>query len=429
MKLHNKILIGLLSGVTTGMFAQWLTSGNPYLHKQLSTAIELFIAPFGQLFLRLILMVLIPLVVSALILGVTQLGKSNNIGSVGFITFKYAIGLGFIAAIIGLVLVNVIKPGAGLDRSQIELITTSNDTSHEKSNKQLSDVIYNLVPKNPIEEMAFATRTDSKGGGMISIMFFSVFFAYALSKCSLESQKHVTNLLQAIYDACLNVISIAMKIAPYGVGCLMFTLVYKMGFLIIKLLSKYVMTVLIGLSIQQFIVYSIVITLFTPMKPLQFFKKIKSVMFTGFSTSSSHATMPHTLDVAQKKLKLTPSISRFVITLGATCNQNGSALYEGITVLFLAQAYGIDLTFMDQTILIFLSIIASVGTAGAPGGSIPFLAIVLQTVGVPASGILLILGLERLLDMFRTVVNVSGDVVLACWVDYSAKKNDKAVSP
>jgi DAACS family dicarboxylate/amino acid:cation (Na+ or H+) symporter len=228
-----------------------------------------------------------------------------------------------------------------------------------------------------------------------------------------------------VYDVLMKIIGYAMKLAPIGVAGLIFTTTSQLGFKIVSILSLYVIAVLLGLLIHFFVTYGLIIKYAIKRNPIHFFKEISEVIITAFSTSSSNATLPTSIRNSIEKLKLDKDIANFVLTVGSTANQNGTALYEGVTVLFLAQFYGIDLSISQQLLVVFLSILAGVGTAGVPGGSLPLVIMVLMTVGIPAESIGIILGVDRILDMSRTVVNVTGDIVLAGWID-TTEKNRKA---
>jgi DAACS family dicarboxylate/amino acid:cation (Na+ or H+) symporter len=229
-------------------------------------------------------------------------------------------------------------------------------------------------------------------------------------------------LLEGVYDTVMVILQFSMRLAPYGVAGLVFSLVALFGFDILASLVWYVGTVILGLLLQAAVVYSIALWTIAGRSPIAFFRSISEAVLTAFATSSSSATLPTALRVTEENLGIAPQVSRFVLTVGATANQNGTALYEGITVLFLAQVFGIELTLVQQATVVMLSILAGVGTAGVPGGSLPLVVIVLQSVGVPAAGIGIILGVDRLLDMCRTSLNVTGDIVIAACVDRNSKK-------
>ncbi|MGH9782590.1 MAG: dicarboxylate/amino acid:cation symporter, partial [Terriglobia bacterium] len=226
----------------------------------------------------------------------------------------------------------------------------------------------------------------------------------------------VTAVLEGVYEAVAKIIDLVMCLAPYGVFALLFTMTARFGFSLLESLVWYVVTVIAALSIQQFVVYSLILRLLARTNPLDFFRRIRTVILTAFCTSSSNATLPTALQVARDNLQLPPSISNFVLTIGATANQNGTALYEGVTVLFLAQVFGVDLSLDQQLYVLLLAVLAGVGTAGVPSGSIPFIMLILTQVNVPMEGIAIILGIDRILDMCRTVLNVTGDLVAATYI-------------
>jgi DAACS family dicarboxylate/amino acid:cation (Na+ or H+) symporter len=272
-----------------------------------------------------------------------------------------------------------------------------------------------MIPENPLQEAVGALDGTSKGNGMIAVMFFALILGGALS-VSGERTKTLVSLLEGLFDVSMTVIGWAMKIAPYGVACLLFTITSQVGYDILKTLGWFVATALAAMALQMLVVYPFMIRFVANRNPWQFYKDISDALLTGFATSSSSATLPTALRVADEKLWLPNEISQFVLTIGATGNQNGTALYEGVVVLFLAQVFGVDLTISQQATVVLMSMLAGVGTAGVPGSSIPLIVLVLQSVGVPGEGIGIILGIDRILDMCRTVLNVGGDLVLAACV-------------
>jgi DAACS family dicarboxylate/amino acid:cation (Na+ or H+) symporter len=254
---------------------------------------------------------------------------------------------------------------------------------------------------------------------MLPLMVFAVIFGIAVSRLPLregETEVLLVRVFEQIFDACMRIVHFVMRLAPIAVFAIVFNTAFTFGTGVIASLLFYVVTVVAGLLIQQFGVYSALLWTVARRSPVDFFRKCREVYLYAFSTASSNATLPLSLDVAENVLRLPPRISRFVLTVGSTADQNGTALFEGVTVLFLAQAYGLDLTFGQQLRVMVMSIIAGVGTAGIPGGSLPMVLIVAQSVGIPAEGMALILGVDRFLDMCRTAVNVSGDLVIAALV-------------
>jgi len=270
---------------------------------------------------------------------------------------------------------------------------------------------------NAIEEAASAF--NSPRGGMLAVMFFALMFGIALASTRAEKAEPVTRFLEGMYEVLMKLIGWAMVAAPIGVAALMCSTTATLGTKFLEPLAKYVAVVIIGLALHQFGVYSLILRFLVGVNPLTFFKRIQEVMATAFATASSNATLPTTLKVSQEKVGVSKEVSNFVLTLGSTANHNGTALFEGITVLLMAQFFGIDLTLGQQVIVMLMSILAGIGTAGVPGGSLPLIVLVMQSVGIPGEGIGIILGVDRILDMCRTTVNVTGDIVVASYISKS----------
>jgi DAACS family dicarboxylate/amino acid:cation (Na+ or H+) symporter len=275
--------------------------------------------------------------------------------------------------------------------------------------------------------MVGALDGSSPGGGMLAVMFFALMFGIAITLAP-ERTKPLVMVLEGLYDVVMVLIGFAMRLAPFGVAGLVFSLTAALGFDILKTLVWYVATALAGLGFHLVVVYSGVVGLFSRYSPRQFFSRIGEAMVTAFGTSSSNATLPTALRVAEHNLGVHREVCGFVLTVGSTANQNGTALYEGVTVLFLAQVFGVELDWTQQITVVLMSVLAGVGTAGVPGGSLPLIAILLTRVGIPAEGLGIILGVDRLLDMCRTVLNVTGDIAVAACVD-RAESNDYALPP
>lgn len=415
MKLHYKLITALISGAVLGVIlfdyksTGWLTTLANYITE-----------PFGQIFLRLIFMIVVPMVFSGLVLGVFQLAQNHNLGSIAKKTFIFTFVASSASVIIGVALVDLIKPGKNLD---ISAITNTDKIEQIKTNvenaKPAMQSIIEIIPKNPLQ-----AATEAMNGEMLSFMFFSLIFGWALSRSlSSKNESHFKNLLEEVYSGCLYLVEQVMKFAPFAVFCLVFNSISKFGVQIIFSLLAYVGVVILALLIQQFGTYTLLLKFFSNISPLEFYKKCKDVYIYAFATASSNATLPKSLELAETKLNLNPAASRFVLTIGSTANQNGTALFEGITVLFLAQAYNIDLSTSQQLQVVLMSILAGIGTAGVPGGSLPLIMILLNQMGIPAEGIGIILGVDRLLDMCRTTVNVSGDLVIAALVGHQKPNN------
>jgi len=410
--LHTKILYGLLIGGTAGLISNALWGEAPALRWVVANLAY----PAGQIFLRLIFMVVVPLILSALTLGVAELGDVRRLGRVGLRTLLFTMMLSSISVLVGVLLVNLIRPGAGLSearRAELTQLLEANRAQAAAPIQAKSGVQFflDLIPSNPLEAMVNAFR-----GEMLAVMFFALFIGIAITLCDAQKMRPVVDLLRSAYEVSMKVIELAMRLAPYGVAALLFTLTARFGLSVLKSLSLYVVTVILGLALHQFGVYSLFLRWWVGYSPRRFFSKIREVMLTAFSTSSSNATLPTTLRVAERELGVPRTIGGFVLTLGSTANQNGTALYEGITVLFLAQFFGVELSLGAQVTVVLLSILSGVGTAGVPGGSLPLVVVLLEAIGVPGEGIGVILGVDRLLDMCRTVLNVTGDMVTACYV-------------
>ena len=433
--LHTRILIGLAIGAAIGLaanahFSRGLTQGVAAAHDlnangiddRLDWVADNVADPVGKVFLRLIFMVVVPLVFSALVLGVVGFGDVRRLGRVGVRTLAFTVVFSLTAVAIGVTLVNTLKPGASLSSEKREALRAEYSKRAEallqkaREAKSIRNTLLDIIPENPLQEMVGAVDGSSKGNGMLAVMFFALIFGVALTLLTTERTKPLADVLGAVFDACMAIIGFAMRLAPYAVACLVFAVTARLGVDILKALGWFVLTAILGFAIHMGVVYSLAIRLFGGMSPAEFFRKTSDASFTAFGTSSSNATLPTSLRVATDSLGLPKEIAHFVLTVGATGNQNGTALYEGVVVLFLAQVFGVDLTLGQQVTVVLMSVLAGVGTAGVPGGSLPLIVIVLQTVGVPGEGIGIILGIDRILDMCRTVLNVVGDLAIATCV-------------
>ena len=414
MKLHTRLLLALAAGFAAGALAH---AYGP------SPAVDFIgtelLRPIGQIFLRLIFMTVVPLVFAALVVGVYELGREHGLGTVAARTLVYTLLLSAMSVGIGVVLVNVVRPGTGLPAPPTAA-APSGEVQQLETNaaaaQRLSDVFIELIPRNPLESAVRALD-----GQMLPLMVFALIFGYAISRGEQGSEARERNLLirffDQVFEACMRIIGWAMLLAPVAVFAIVFNTARTFGLDVFRAVLLYVITVVAGLLLQQFVVYSVMLRVVGRRSPMQFFRDCREVYVYAFSTASSNATLPLSLTVAETKLRLSPRISRFVLTVGSTANQNGTALFEGVTLLFLAQVYGLDLTIGQQVRVMVMSIVAGIGTAGVPGGSLPMVLIVAQSVGIPAEGMGLILGVDRFLDMCRTAVNVSGDLVIAALVD------------
>ncbi|MBK7105333.1 MAG: dicarboxylate/amino acid:cation symporter [Ignavibacteriae bacterium] len=412
MSRHSKIFIGLLAGAVFGILSNIYLSETSFLN----FVQTYFSDPLGKIFLNMLIMMVIPLVFASLSIGVAQIGDLKNLGRIGLKTISYFFLVTALAVTIGLTLVNTIKPGNYLsDEIKTKLLTSYQSEASEIKEKSENiefgiQTLVNIVPRNPIAAIA------KPNPEMLALIFFSIIVGVALTMIGKDNAQSVINLLEGINEITIVVINIAMKLAPYGVFALIFSTTSRFGFELLVALSMYVITVLLGLSIHLLVSFPILIKTFAKYNPVLFFKKIETVMLTAFSTSSSSATLPTTISVSQKNLGIPSHINGFILPLGATMNMNGTALFEGVTVLFLAQVFGVELSFGVQLIVVLMSVLTAIGTAGVPSGSIPLLVMVLMMVNVPAEGIAIILGVDRFLDMCRTVLNVTGDITCAAYV-------------
>ncbi len=430
--LANQIMTGLVLGVVAGLLADRLIV-TPAGEASLQWWLDQVIQPVGKLFIRIIFMIVIPLIFAAITLGVAEMGDVRKLGRVGLRSVGYTLMLSGISVLVGLTLVNVLAPGKHLAPETRDALVARYEgdaaakvTQGTQAAKPVAETILNLIPQNPLSEAVNAFAPNYTGGGLISVMVFSLFFGVAMAVSSPEKIAPLTAMLQGVFEVCMRVIGFAMRLAPVGVACLGFGLAATLGIGMVQSLGFYVGVVVLGLAIQQFGVYSLFLKLIGGVSPLWFFRSIREVMLTAFSTSSSNATLPVSMRVAEENLGLPRRISRFVLTVGASANQNGTALYEGVTVLFLAQVFGVDLTLTQQVVVALMCIMAGLGTAGVPGGSLPLVVGVLVTVGVPGESIAIILGIDRLLDMCRTCLNVTGDLVCAVLVSKGEPTGDPA---
>lgn len=436
LALHWRILIGLVIGAMAGVLCNFLfREADGTRSASLKWFAENVTQTIGQVFLRLVFMVVVPLVFCALTLGVAEIGDARKLGRLGLRTLLMTLLFSSASVIIGLGLANTIKPGEMLSQAARDELRTQFSADADKSinqakkAKSTAEVLLDIIPKNPLQEAVGALDGSSPGSGMLGVMFFSLCFGIALTVIPEARSRPVIEVLQGIYDAIMVIIAFAMKLAPIGVAALVFSISAVLGLEFIVALSGYVATVLAGLGIHMFVVYSLAVYLIAKRAPLPFFRDIMEVILTAFGTSSSNATLPTALRVVDERLGLDKRVSHFVLTVGSTANQNGTALYEGITVLFLAQVFGIDLTLYQQLVIVIMCILAGVGTAGVPGGSLPLVVLVLQQNNIPVEGIGIIMGVDRLLDMSRTTVNVTGDIAVATCVDRWEAKDRSDAAP
>jgi Na+/H+-dicarboxylate symporter len=415
---RSGMLWGALAGALLGLAAQLALDSHPALEGFLRYVAQ----PIGQVFLRLLFMLVVPLIVSALALGVAGLGDLRSLGRVGAKTLAYTVVVSGIAVLLGLAAVNLLRPGDGISPELRERLVegaaerTATITSAPAPASGL-DLLIQIVPDNPIRAAA--------EGQMLAVIFFALMLGIGIALARTPGTARFQEALQGLFDVSMRLLDLVLALAPIGVAALLFDLAARLGLEAVATLGRYVGVVLLALAIHQFGVYSLAVSLLGRTSPRRFFRAVQPAMVTAFSTASSNATLPTALRVAEESLRLPREVSRFVLTVGATANQNGTALFEGVTVLFLAQLYDVPLTLSQQGLVLAVCILGGIGTAGVPAGSIPVVAMILGMVGVPVEGIGLVLGVDRFLDMCRTTLNVTGDLAAAVVVS----RGERAAEP
>jgi len=411
MSLHWKIIIGMIFGIIFGLLAN---------NFGLVLFTQNWIKPFGVIFVNLLKLIAVPLVFASLVKGISSLSNTSKISVIGFKTIIFYIFSTVIAVTIGLILVNVIQPGDAfseiakndLKKSySTEIVEKINSAEDVKGGSPLQFLV-DIVPSNIIY-----SATENKN--MLQIIFFAIIFSISMIMLPKENVKYVKGFFDGINDIILMIVDLIMKVSPYGVFALLSGLVVDFGGSsnIFIALGMYSLTVVFGLLIMVLVFYPTILYLFTDIKYLQFFKGISPAQMLAFSTSSSAATLPVTMERCEQKLGVSKQVSSFVLPLGATINMDGTSLYQAVAAVFIAQAFGYDLNFSDQLTIILTATLASIGSAAVPGAGMVMLVIVLSSVGINPQGIALIFAVDRILDMLRTVVNVSGDATIAKLVD------------
>ena len=416
MQLHWKIIIGLLLGTAYGIasaFNGW------------SEFTSNFISPFGTIFLNLLKLIAVPLIVSSLITGIASLSDTRKLSRIGLRTILLYVTTTAVAVSIGLILVNVLEPGSAIPDSYQE--TLSNEYIEKAaSKKNLADSIQeNRGPLQPLVDMVPSNifSAASNNSNMLQVVFISIIFGISLIGIDRKFSKPVLEFLEGVNQLVIKLVEIIMYFAPYGVFALIAKTISSVSGdisqigSILSALLFYMGVVIVGLFIHMGITYISILKFFTNISLRHFFKSIGPVQLVAFSTSSSGATLPVTMKRCEKDLGVSEEISSFVLPLGATINMDGTALYQGVAAVFIAQAVGMDLTLADQITIVATAVLASIGTAAVPGAGIIMLVIILEAINVPSEGIALILGVDRILDMIRTTTNVTGDATIACAMD------------
>ncbi|WP_245987809.1 dicarboxylate/amino acid:cation symporter [Sphingobium fluviale] len=398
---------GFVIGLLAGLVAYTLAGDAPWIGWIAANVT----GPIGQIFLRLLFMLVIPLLVSALIVGVAEMQQIRALRSVGVRTLVYTIFVSAISVAISLAVVNILQPGSGVDPATAQaLLASSGDNAkaiveHAGESKTGIQALVEIVPNNFIHAMS---END-----ILAVMFFALMFGIGFLLTDSTRTHVLKSGIEGVFEIAMRLIGLVIRMAPLAIFCFMFNLAALFGWDLIVRLSAYVGVVLLALSLQMFGVFPALLAILGRKNPLAFFRETQEASVMAFATASSNATLPTSLRVADEKLKLPRPIARFVLTIGATANQNGTAMFEGVTVIFLAQFFSVDLTLGQQLTVMLICILGGIGTAGVPAGSLPVIALILGTIGVPPEGIGLVLGVDRLLDMCRTTLNVVGDLVAA----------------
>ena len=404
---HVAMFIGVAVGIVLGVTADLVVDAGWIERSVVQSVIDWVALPAGQIFLRLLFMLAVPLIFSALVTGVAELDP-KTLRAMGGRTLLYTAILSTIAVALGLLLVNVLAPGRWDPDAMIKLAQSLDDPGIKAAERPGAISLVTMIPTNPIGAAA--------SGDTLGLIIFALVLGIGLAVVRTEGAARLRGTISGLNDVCMWLIQQVMRLAPFGVAALLFASFATLGVDLVAKLGVYVGTVLLALALHTFVVYPIFLRTLAGMGPWHFFSRTRLALTTAFATASSAATLPTTLKVAETELGLPRHISRFVLTAGASMNQNGSALFEGITVLFLAQLFGIDLTLGQQLVVMLICILGGIGTAGIPGATLPVIAMMLEMYGVPGYGLALILGVDRILDMCRTTVNVAGDLVVAACV-------------
>jgi DAACS family dicarboxylate/amino acid:cation (Na+ or H+) symporter len=422
--LHNRIMLGLVIGAAAGVAANLYTTAHPAYTIWVERLIRYGTGPLGQIFLSLLFMTVVPLVFATLSTGVAHLGDLRKLGRIGIKTFAFFCLLTALATTIGMIMVTTFQPGHGFDPdTQARLLESyqgdlmKRSQSFEERGGFGIETVIKIIPSNPLSAMV---NMD-----MLAVICFALLVGAGLTRLREERRRPLVGVLEALADLMIVLVDFAMRLAPFAVPALIFNVTARFGAELLEKLLGYVLVVFGGYALFLFGVYPLLLWGLSRRNPLTFFRRAVPILVTGFSTSSSNATLPTTLKVAEEELDIPPDIAGFVLPLGATMNMNGTALYEGVTVLFLAQVFGVHLTMGDQVLVVLMSVLMAIGTAGIPGASLPMIMLVLATVGVRPEGIAIILGVDRILDMGRTVLNVTGDVVTATYITRSETRSGR----
>ncbi len=420
-KLHWQIIIGLILGLIWGLFASVLGWGD---------FTSSYIRPFGTIFIDLLKLIAVPLVLASLVIGISSLNDITRLSKMGFKTVAIYMMTTMLAITIGLTVVNVLQPGSALpEETRINLMESYGENVQERGavveevqDRTFLDFFVDVVPENFFE-------AASNNSNMLQIVFIAILLGIGLVNIPSQKGQPLINFFESLNDVIIKIVDLIMKTAPYGVFALMAAVIVDLtgddlgqALQLLRALGWYCVAVLTGLFLHVFIVYTSLFKLFSKMRLRDFFRAIRPAILLGFSTSSSLATLPVTMERVEKNLGVNEEVSSFVLPIGATINMDGTSLYQAVAAVFIAQVLGMDLTIAQQLTIVLTATAASIGTAGVPGAGIIMLVIVLQSVQVPIEGIALILGVDRILDMARTAVNITGDAAVSVAVAHSEGK-------
>jgi DAACS family dicarboxylate/amino acid:cation (Na+ or H+) symporter len=418
------LVIGIVAALATLGIGQWHAPTLAFMQRVSSAVFD----PFGQVFLRMLFFVVIPLVFASLASGIVQLGQLNRLGPLAGRTFALFVANMVIGVAIGLVLMNLLQPGHHIDPLTARKLMAeyggsaaqSVRTHAEQPGLSLGLLVEMFMPRN----LFGAVVGNNRGtiGDVLPLILFAILVGAAGTQLAPDKRQRLQDGLDLISELMTKIVDFALRLAPYAVPAMIYSVIVKVGLDVVWALSVFVVGCLLAMALHLFGTMSLWIALLARKSPWAFFGKIRPVLVTAFSTSSSNATLPTSLAIAQEELKLRPTTSGFVLPLGATMNMSGTALFEGCVVLFVAQVFGVEMSLATQVIMLLLAVLSAVAVSGIPGGSLPMIAGLLATFGIPPEGIGIIIGVDRLLDMARTTVNVGSDIVTAQIVDDSLKR-------
>ena len=414
VSLHTIILAAFAFGAAAGLVANRLVASELLEPERLEWLISNVTEPVGRIFLNLLFMVVVPIVFCSIALGVSQLGGANKLGRLTTKTFAYFVMTSAVASLVGVALVSLVRPGEGMDASeQSALIEQYRVEAQEKQNlaeqeRLWPDVIVGIVSRNPLR--------DAVELNMLPVIFTALVFGIALARLPEKKSQPVDDLLDGVASAMVVIVGFAMALAPVAVPALIFDVTARFGWEIVQQLTLFLVVVIVGYLVHLFVGLAVFVRFLAGVPPVAFFTKMIPVMITAMSTSLSAATLPTTIKVTEESLGVPKRLAGFVLPLGATMNMNGTALFVTVVVLFLAQVFGVAMSIADQLSVVAFSVLTAVAAAGVPSGSLPIIVLVLLHFGIPGEGLALVLGVERILDMGRTVVNVTGDATAACYL-------------